>query len=481
MDHTFLFYDFETFGVDPARDWPCQFAGIRTDKDFNEIGEPVNIYCRLPDDQLPHPEACLITGITPQKANNNGICEADFIARIHQEFSQPNTCVLGYNTIRFDDEVTRYSLYRNFFDPYARERMNGCSRWDLIDVVRTCEALRPEGINWPKREDGTPSFKLEHLSQANGITHIDAHDALSDVRATIALARLLKEKQPRLFDHLFEPRHKHNAAKLLDTYSSQPKPVVHISGMFPAAQHCAAVMLPVAPHPRNKNEVIAVNLSADIEPLLTLSADDIRTRLFSSNAELQEQGLERIPVKTVRLNRCPVVLPWGIMVGDNRERLGIDEQACVHSRERLLEQLHGLRSKLGQVYAERKFPATEDPDQQLYGGFFSYEDQRYIGQVRSTPPEQLISLSLPFKEDRLVEMLFRYRARNWPELLSPEDQQQWLQHRQQRLNYGCGGNSLTLESYQDRLRQLLEDTQGGHEQTILRELVSYGQQLAEGL
>nr|GFC99807.1 hypothetical protein [Tanacetum cinerariifolium] len=114
----------------------------------------------------------------------------------------------GYNTLRFDDEMTRYSLYRNFFDPYGREWQGGNSRWDLIDVVRTAYALRPEGIVWPE-EEGRVTLKLERLTAANGIDHGQAHDALSDVRATIALARLIRDKQPKLYDYLFQLRSKH--------------------------------------------------------------------------------------------------------------------------------------------------------------------------------------------------------------------------------------------------------------------------------
>src|SRR5690606_22124338 len=143
--------------------------------------EPLVIYCQPTEDMLPQPEACLITGITPQKAKSEGIREVEFIRLIHEQFSKPDTCVAGYNSIRFDDEVTRNTLYRNFFDPYAREWQNGCSRWDLIDVMRLAYALRPDGIQWPTREDGLPSFRLEDLTRANGVEHEAAHDAMSDV------------------------------------------------------------------------------------------------------------------------------------------------------------------------------------------------------------------------------------------------------------------------------------------------------------
>jgi exodeoxyribonuclease-1 len=202
IEPTFYFHDYETFGISPAKDRPAQFAGIRTDADFNLIGEPLVVYCKPPADYLPDPEACLITGITPQKAMKDGLCEADFIRQIHEQFATPNTCVLGYNSIRFDDEVTRYTLYRNFYDPYAYAWQNGNSRWDILDMLRACYALRPEGIEWAFDEEGKPSFRLEKLTVTNGVAHANAHDALSDVLATIEMAKRVKKAQPKLFGYL---------------------------------------------------------------------------------------------------------------------------------------------------------------------------------------------------------------------------------------------------------------------------------------
>ena len=234
--HTFLWHDYETFGAEPRRDRPAQFAAIRTDADLNEIGEPIMLYCQPAPDYLPDPQACLITGITPQHCLEHGVPEHEFAARICAAFSEPGTIGVGYNTIRFDDEVTRFLLWRNLMDPYAREWQNGCGRWDLLDVVRMAYALRPDGITWPRHDDGRPSFKLEHLSRDNGLVHEAAHDALSDVRATIALARLLRSKQPKLFDFCLELRRKDKVAEQMGLHLDRAlrQPFLHVSGMFPA-------------------------------------------------------------------------------------------------------------------------------------------------------------------------------------------------------------------------------------------------------
>ena len=342
QSRSFYWHDYETWGAEPAVDRAAQFAGLRTDLDFNPLGEPLVVYARPADDCLPHPQACMITGITPQLARDRGAPEADFFRFIHEELMRPGTCALGYNTLRFDDEVTRYGLYRNFFDPYEREWKNGNSRWDMIDVVRLTRALRPEGIRWPEREPGVTSFRLEELTAANDIEHAGAHDALADVRATIALARLIRERQPRLFDFVFNNRDKQRLAGQLNVRAGRP--VLHVSSRYPARLGCIAAVLPLAMHPVNRNGVIVYDLRVDPQPLLTMSADEIRARLYTASADLPE-GAERIPLKVVHLNRAPVVVPMGTLTPAAREQWQMDETA----EQRHLQALHaapGLADKL---------------------------------------------------------------------------------------------------------------------------------------
>src|SRR5437764_14884446 len=118
---TFLWHDYETFGAVPRRDRPAQFAAIRTDAELNEIGEPIMHYCRPAPDYLPDPQSCLITGITPQRCQQLGIAEHQFAAMIAEALGAPGTIGVGYNTIRFDYEFTRFLFWRNLLDPYARE------------------------------------------------------------------------------------------------------------------------------------------------------------------------------------------------------------------------------------------------------------------------------------------------------------------------------------------------------------------------
>lgn len=457
-DTSFYWHDYETFGADPSRDRPVQFAGLRTDAELNPIGEPLVIYSRPANDFLPHPQACLVTGITPQEALEKGVPEAQFIRLIHDELARPGTCGVGYNSIRFDDEVTRYTLYRNFYDAYGREWQNGNSRWDIIDMVRACYALRPEGIEWPLREDGLPSFRLEDLTRANGISHEAAHDALSDVHATIAMARLIKQRQPRLFDYVLGKRDKRSAAAMLDIEAM--KPVLHVSGMFGAARHNIALIVPLAAHPKNKNEIICYDLMADPAALLSESPERLTELLYTRSDELPE-GVERPGLKSVHVNKCPILVTAKMADAPTAERLGISGDQCrahlAALREYRGRDAAGFTAKIQAVYAGRDFPQVTDPDRMLYGGgFFSGADKRVMDQVRESSPEELAASSFVFEDSRLPEMLFRYRARNFPETLSAEEAALWEEFRFQRLTEAEAGGSICMEEYQETIAALVE-------------------------
>jgi exodeoxyribonuclease-1 len=454
MTQTFYWHDYETWGAQPAIDRPAQFAGLRTDLDFNPIGEPLVVYAQPADDFLPQPEACLITGITPQLAREKGAPEADFFRFIHEELARPGTCALGYNSLRFDDEVTRYGLYRNFFDPYAREWQNGNSRWDMIDVVRLTRALRPDGIEWPEREPGITSFRLEELTAANGIEHSGAHDALADVHATIAIARLIHDRQPKLFDFAFNNRDKRQLATQLNVRAG--KPVLHVSARYPARHGCIAAVVPIAMHPVNRNGVIVYDLRTDPTPLLDLSVDDIRARLYTPSSDLPT-GVERIPLKVVHLNRSPVIVPMGTLTEPARDEWGMDAAAELAHLE-AIRHTPALADKIAAVFDDRDaFAAQSDPDRDLYGGFLSDADRRRCDQVRQTPAQELGALSPGFEASKLHELLFRYRARNWPHTLDREQRLRWEEFRRERLTQPGAGGSIVLDDYRRQLSRLAVD------------------------
>ncbi|MHC8291016.1 exodeoxyribonuclease I [Pseudomonas sp. XS1P51] len=470
-----FWYDYETTGINPRCDRPLQVAGIRTDFDLNEIDEPVNLYCQPSEDILPHPAACAITGITPGRLAEQGLSEADFMTRVHAQLATPGTCGAGYNTLRFDDEMTRYSLYRNFFDPYAREWQGGNSRWDLIDVVRAAYALRPDGLVWPTDDEGRVTLKLERLTAANGIDHGNAHEALSDVRATIALARLIREKQPKLYDWLFQLRGKQ---KVMDQIRLL-QPMVHISGRFSAARSYVGVVLPLAWHPRNKNALIVCDLHLDPQGLLDLDADTLRQRLYTRRDDLADGELP-VPLKLIHINKCPVVAPLSVLRAEDQQRLELDMALYQERALRLSDAQKVWRDKVQAIYASEDFTPSQDPEQQLYDGFIGDRDRRLCEQVRLADPAQLAKEQWPFDDERLPELLFRYRARNFPDTLSFEEQERWRIFCLKRLSAPEWGAPNTLETFVEAAAQL-SITATSFQREVLSEWDKYVQGLRKRL
>ena len=469
---SFLWHDYETFGISPRSDRPAQFAAIRTDAELNEIGAPLMQYCQPAPDYLPDPQSCLITGITPQLCLERGVPEHQFAHEIEQAFSQPGTIGVGYNTIRFDDEFTRYLFWRNLIDPYAREWQNECGRWDVLDLVRTAYALRPEGIVWPTNEQGRVSFKLEHLSAANGLAHEAAHDALSDVRATVALARLIRTNNPRLFDFCLSLHKKDKAAEQVNLRT--PRPFLHITGQVPVERGCLMVAWPLAQHPTNKNEIIVWDLAHDPSELFALDAATIRLRLFTKSDDLPA-GVARLPLKTIHLNKSPVVISnLNTLSAERAEHWGVDMAAV--QRHAVLCGAAPDMGAIWQAVFERPAQAASDVDADLYGGFIGNADRAVLNRLRGLSPEQLAESQPSFADPRLKDLLFRYRARNFPASLNPAESQQWQALCATRLLDGAGG-TRTLEALFNEIDELAETTDERGE-AILGALYEYADAIA---
>jgi exodeoxyribonuclease-1 len=479
MSNSIYWYDYETFGIDPKFDRLAQFAGLRTDEELNVIDDPLVMYCKPADDMLPDPYACMVTGITPQKAAADGLIESEFIAAIHQEFATPGTCVAGYNNIRFDDEFTRHTLYRNFYNAYAHEWQHGNSRWDIIDMVRLTRALRPDGIEWPVTEEGKASNRLELLTEANGISHEAAHDAMSDVYATIAVARLIRDKQPRLYDYIYKLRKKDRVRSLLNLRGRDA--VLHVSSKYSMQRHSIAMVMPICGHPTNKNGVIVYDLAKDPSQFISSDIDEVAGSIFTPASELPE-GIHRVPLKTVHVNKCPVIVPLKTMDDAAAERLGIDVSQCLANRDTLSQHIEQLAAKTSQVFSQQEFPVINDPDAQLYsGGFFTDADADRMRQIQTTPPNELANLKLSYDDARIPEMLFRYRARNFPATLDEDSRRDWDAYRKIKFTEPEHGNRTfnQVEASIEELRISPEIT--GSQLAVLDELESYLKNLKSGI
>ena len=449
---TFLWHDYETFGADPRRDRPCQFAALRTDAELEPVGEPVVLYCKPALDVLPTPEACLITGITPQEADQKGLPEYEFARRIEALMGEPGTCSVGYNNFRFDDEVTRFLFWRNFLDPYRREYANGNSRFDLIDVLRMTHALRPEGIEWARRDDGTPGFRLEDLAAANGFDTERAHDALADVRNTLGMARRLKAAQPRLWNWALRLRDK----AFVDGLLSKREMLLHVSSRYPAAEGCIAPVLPLFRHPQIASQWLVWNLRVDPEPFAELDDDLLGDLYWTPAADLPED-LERLPVKWVRTNRCPMLSPTGTLDEAAAERSGIDLAAAARRADRLAAGPE-LIAALMRVFGAPRAADDVDAEQALYAGFVPREDRARMEPLATMAPGDVAAWvnreAEPFTDPRLNALLLRFAGRHAVEALDPEPRAEWERWRLRRLVDDPELGSIQLADYPHRIEAL---------------------------
>ncbi len=450
MPTSFYWHDYETWGGDPGLDRPCQFAGLRTDAELDPVGEPLVLFARPAHDLLPQPDACLVTRISPQRAERDGLPETEFARAIQRELAVPQTCGAGYNSLHFDDLVTRQLFYRNLLPPYAHTHRNGNSRWDLIDALRLAHALRPDGIQWPEREPGVTSFRLEHLSAANGIPHAEAHDALADVRATIAMARLLKQAQPRLFDYALTLRHRETVDRLI----GRGAPLLHVSVRYPAALGCIAPVAIAAVAEDNPKQCWCFDLRADPALLLDLSVQEIRARLFTANEGLPE-GVERIPLKGLKTNAVPMLAPLSTLTDGAAERWRIDPARAAGHAEVMRRHAGEIAAKVRAVQQREPDAGSQDPEQMLYsGGFFSRRDVREMARLHGLSPRALAAEQPGFEDARLPTLLLRMRARNWPQTLSEAERDDWDAWRLERLTDPDAGASITIDAYDARIAEL---------------------------
>lgn len=455
MARTIYWYDLETFGVHPRLDRIAQFAGIRTDEELNPIEEAKLLYCKTSLDYVPDPKACLLTGISPELCNREGLNENDFIDEINREFLRPGTCVCGFNNIAFDDEFIRAGLYRNLRDPFLREWAGGNSRWDLLNVIRAAKDLRPDGMQWPEDEHGQASFRLEQLSKANGIEHEDAHDALADVRATIAIARLLMEKQPKLFSYLYRSRQKNHARRLIDLH--QKTPFLHTSPLLRSEHGYTSILAPLAPHPSNQNAILCFDLRFDPRPLIELAPEEIRHRMFTKTEELSS-GEERIRLIPIHVNKAPVLAPLSTLDPETARRLHLDVSLC-GQRSRRLAAEPLLIQKLMAVFQQAPRGESRDPELEIYsGGFFADSDRERMERFHRLSPEAMLKRRGDFEDRRLPELAWRFVCRNFPESLDEQERKRWKSFCAGRLLFPPERLINDFPFFKRKLAELSEDT-----------------------
>ena len=452
--NTFYWYDYETFGLSPKVQRIAQFAGIRTDENLNVLDEHM-FYCKPTHDSLPAPEACAVTGITPQLCEKKGFIEHEFIKKIHDEFSKPGTCIVGYNSIAFDDEYTRHTLFRNFLDPYSWHWQNGNARWDILNVARFCYAHKEEGsLNWVKNEKNRPIFKLDRLAPANHIEHTNAHDAMADVRATIGIARIIKDTQPKFFNYALSLNDKKEVAQLVKPLH----PMLLTTSSFGYKSSFTRLVTSICNHPEYNDRSIVFNLNQDPEIFLELESEELKTLTFSRKSDLP-RGIEKLDLSELVYNKSPMFVCSPN--SDNFklspiliEKFELNLDKCLKNLRFIQKNSQSIEDKVRAIYRnDSDREPSRDVDQSLYDGFISNNDRQICNEIQNLSPTQLSEFVPEFEDRRLAKLFLNFKARNYPQLLNEFEQEQWFEIVQSRIQSGANG-FLSLESFEKSLSNL---------------------------
>lgn len=377
MEKDFCWYDTETSGIDPDNDQIYQSAMVKTDSDLNVKDDSKrNLICRTRLDVVPHPKAFLTHKIDVDLLKSEGDSEFVHARKIQNEFmGSPNgTIICGYNTISFDDEMVRKMFYRSMKNPYEHEWKDGNGRFDLFHVVQAVRAFRPEILKWRTKEDGSYSMRLEHLSADNGIEHESAHDAVSDVLATIGVAKLIKERRPTLWKFCLERMNKQSNQKML----SDQRPLYHVSTLHGGVNANGTLILPLIMDRQNKNKFICLNLRHDPTALMNMSIEEIKHFLFSKKKDLAENS-PIVGLLGVHVNKQPIIAAPQIDPKTQKpiysktvaERFNIDIEKSLGYADKFMSDpnLPKLLARI-QMALVSDLKEPEDAYSQLYSGGF---------------------------------------------------------------------------------------------------------------
>lgn len=412
---SFLFYDLETSGLAPAWNVPLQAAFVTTDSDLCPLHETV-LRAGLPAHVMPAPDALLVTGLDPDRIEAAPLSQLELMRTIADilEAASP-AAIIGFNTMAYDEEVLRHSAFHTLLPPYATS-MPGFARADVLIMLRAVAMLAPGVVTFPMTPQGKPTVRLGPVCRANGIVfhEADAHDALNDVHATIALFRLLRERAPTIIAAMMANAHKSGPAGLL----ARPEPLG--LGLFNRMIPTGGIMST----PGNASSWAVADLTVD-PSYLDATPEQLGEMLFAKG--------ER-PIRLVKTNAQPILLPWEMAApaaqgevppdGDLQARLAwICGHACF--RDNLAIAL------AGRLIGKEPSPW---PDDSLYsGGFISREDAITSRRWHEVAWDQRVRLGRELLGDvRLKAFANRWAWLEAPGELSAAEREKgaaWFDHR----------------------------------------------------
>ncbi len=404
----YVFYDFETSGLNYYFDQPIQLAAKLVDENFNVLDE-LNEKCRLRDGVIPSPIALLITK-TNLKDLSSKQSFYEFMDKIHQKLSSWSPAIfIGYNNINFDEKFLRSSLYHSLHAPYLTNTNNN-SRTDLFKIILSICNLDKPYINIPiDKEKGRKSLKLEKISENNKIKHEFAHDAMSDVDATLGVAEIIKNNDPDLWEHLMVFRNHNNVREFIEENKICFLPPTTSTGDYTPVCYLTS-------NPDNAKELIFFNL-----------CEEVTDEIISSRTRNIGSLFKNKILKKVKSNDYPILLKYKHLDDTLKEKYSKDKNnydvkfKLLNSSSNFVMNINQyLVDQLADYQVDNRdyLSASEHVDEMLYNGFTGPSDWALIKKIDNLNKIDEILIELGALEDkRLVELYKRKLYSDKQELL----------------------------------------------------------------
>lgn len=400
---SFIFYDTETTGTHTAFDQILQFAAIYTDEELNEI-ERFEIRCRLLPNIVPSPGAMRVTRLKVSQLTDTTLpSHYEMMCSIRQKLLEwsPST-FLGYNTIKFDENLLRQAFYQTLHPLYLTNTL-GNSRTDIMRIAQAASVYAPGALVIPNNADGKPNYKLDRLAPANGFEHEDAHEALSDVEATLHIAKLILKRSPDVWSAFM----RFSTKAAVADYASNEQAFCLTEFYYGDAY--SWLVAPLGASAMNSSEFYVYNLGVDPNSLSSLKNTELIARLNTLPK----------PVRTIRTNAAPMIFSLDDAPHSASGKSLSQEE--LDRRVSILEADLALKKRLITVFEQTKqeWPASPHVEEQIYNGFYQRDDEELREAFHTVDWTKRKELVERFEDQRLKKLGSQLIYAEQPEVLDP--------------------------------------------------------------
>jgi exodeoxyribonuclease I len=381
---SFVFFDTETTGLKAGFDQILQFAAVRTDANLNEV-DRFEMRCRMLPHVLPHPSALKVNRLPMERlADVNLPTHYAMVSHIQRTLLSWSPAVfVGFNSIRFDEEMLRHALFQCLYPAYLTSNNKNC-RADALSLLMAASTASPTQLSVPLGAEDRPTFRLHAVAEANGIAQVQAHDALSDALITLGLCRLIRDRAPELWQGFVRFSNKATVADFVDSEEG----FVLTEFFGGQAFHKPVVCLGLDPDQNNGR--LCLRLDGDFEALLRMSEMELRAHL----------SIKPSPVRRFRINAAPTLTALHDAAVHMLGGSLVDE---IEDRARRLKSDASLIGRLTSAYvaSRQTYPPSPHLEERIYNGFPGRADEARMEAFHKVPWSERITIAQSFEDERL--------------------------------------------------------------------------------